>query len=88
MKYRWSNPHPGMMGCLKHLPEPIHDVIDALNGTETTKEHAVARIMAAAVKCGPSLYDIKLIDLSWLLLTEETPKGVSHCWRLLKAKAV
>lgn len=46
------DPHPGLAGCPRPLPEPVRIVANELAETETTLDDAMARISNAAKTLG------------------------------------
>ena len=90
-KARWADcvefhdPHPGMVGCVAPLPEPLRALAASLSGKRESLAVVLRRIEATT--CGGFWTEAR----NWYILIfqgNSTTRDAANCWRLLRYRNV
>jgi len=77
------DPHPGLLGCSKRLPEPVRSLAADLDGQRLAIEDVVQRLQNVA----PSGYSVKDCPQHNMITMESdqvSMQAQTHTWRVLR----
>lgn len=86
MIVKFKNPHPGIGGPVKALPEVIRDYVNKISGLDGPLNSCVGRIAVLA----PEGYwvSVDMEDKCIRLRSSEGEEGLEHTWKLIEFEEV